>query len=229
MARRQSSEKIGKPGKESHAPLQEQSSVPEAEMASRRKSVETAYTAEYPGLLRIMVAQLAKKTHQNLAVCEERAEEALQETFIRLMSLLHQYDATRPAGPWIRSVAYVVLLEQNPSRKPKREKLAGDMHPDGVVGLEHATRARAPDPAEEFLRQADREDLLRHVDCLSTINAEVLRLMIIEGLDASEVAVRLEVTVETIHVRKSRGLSELRRLVAGANDPAQPKSGEGKP
>jgi RNA polymerase sigma factor (sigma-70 family) len=38
-------------------------------------------------------------------------------------------------------------------------------------------------------------------------------LTVFEGLTAAEAADRLGVSVETIHVRKSRGLSNLRRLI----------------
>jgi len=220
MARRDDPENFQNSSKESSGPLQEPVKVSDAEMARRRQVVEAAYFAEYPRLHRMMVAQLCRKTGQKSSTCQDRVEEALQETFVRLIALLARFDPELPAGPWVRSVAYTVLLEKSPSRRPREEARAGDLHADGMAGLEPAIRAKAPDPTEDFFGKMAVEELRRLADRLVPDQRDAVVLTVFEGFTAAEAAARLVVSVEMIHVRKSRGLYNLRRLMnEGGNGP----------
>ena len=213
MARRDDPENFRNSGKEPPGPLQEPVKVSAAELARRRQVVEAAYFAEYPRLHRMMVALLQRKTSQKRSTCQDRVEEALQETFVRLMRLLSEFDPDHPAGPWVRSVAYIVLLEQSPSRRPREEARAGDLHADGMAGLEPAIRAKVPDPTVDFFGKMAVAELRVLAERLVPDQRDAVVLTVFEGLTAAEAADRLDVSVETIHVRKSRGLSNLRRLI----------------
>ena len=213
MARRDDPENFRNSGKESSGPLQEPVKLSAAEMARRRQVVEAAYSAEYPRLHRMMVAQLCRKTGQKSSTCQDRVEEALQETFVRLMRLLSEFDPDHPAGPWVRSVAYIVLLEQSPGRRPREEARAGDLHADGMAGLEPAIRAKAPDPTEDFFGRVAVAEMRLLAERLGPDKRDAVVLTVFEELSAAEAAARLGVSVDTIHVRKSRGLSDLRNLI----------------
>lgn len=212
MGQRGISEKSNDSGKESPPPLQQTVKVSEAELAVRRQAVEAAYLEEYPRLHRMMMPYLGKKTGQSRSVCEERVVEALQETYIRLMGLLDKFDPNAPAGPWVRSVAYFVLKEQNPARKPKAPALAADLHKDGFAGLEPIIKPWEPSPSDDFFSRAEVNEWRTLADRLPPDQRDAVVLTVFEGLSAGEAAERLKVEVETIHVRKSRGLTNLRKL-----------------
>lgn len=213
MVRRDEPEKSRNSCKEPPGSLQALVKVPAAELARRRRAVETAYTEEYPRLHRMMVAQLCRKTGQRRSVCQDRVEDALQETFVRLMGLLAQFDPDMPAGPWIRSVAYIVLLEQSPGRRPREEARAADLHADGLAGLEQAIRAKAANPTVDFFGRVAVAELRSVADRLGPDQRDAVVLTVFEDFSASEAAARLGVTAETIYVRKARGLSNLRMFI----------------
>ena len=93
------------------------------------------------------------------------------------------------------------------------EARAGDLHADGMAGLEPAIRAKAPDPTVDFFGKMAVAELRVLAERLVPDQRDAVVLTVFEGLTAAEAADRLEVSVETIHVRKSRGLSNLRRLI----------------
>lgn len=225
MARRDEPENSRNSCKEPPGPLQEPVKVPAAELARRRQAVEAAYSDEYPRLHRMMVAQLCRKTGQRRSACQDRVEDALQETFVRLMDLLAQFDPDMPAGPWIRSVAYMVLLEQSPGRRPREEARAGDLHADGLAGLEQAIRAKVPNPTEDFLGRVAVAELRSMADRLGPDQRDAVVLTAFEDFSASEAAARLGVTAETIYVRKARGLANLRMFIKEKDGGPQGRDG----
>lgn len=212
MGRRGNSEKSNDSGKESPPPLQGTVKVSDAELARRRQAVEAAYFEEYPRLHRMMIADLGKRTGKKRSICREKVEDALQETYIRLIRLLPRFNPQTPAGPWVSAVAYVVLKEQNPARRPRAEARAGDLHKDGLAGLEPAIRAKVAKPADDFFSRAEVEEWRVLAGRLTPDQRDAVVLTVFEGLSAGEAAERLGLSVETIHVRKSRGLLALRKL-----------------
>jgi DNA-directed RNA polymerase specialized sigma24 family protein len=78
----------------------------------------------------------------------DKAREAVQETLLRALQKRHEYDPTRPVGPWLHGIMAHVLFEATRSlvRAPAQESADADAWERMVVDP-------APDAAAEVLNR----------------------------------------------------------------------------
>jgi RNA polymerase sigma-70 factor (ECF subfamily) len=143
-----------------------------------------------------------------LAACRDaaRADDLVQETFLRLHRARATYQPGLPVRPWVRGIARRVYLmdRRSSARRGRREDAlaadavaratAGPRHDGERVGLE---RALAGVPAE-----TRRPFLLHHLF----------------GFSFAEIAVRLGIDPGAAKMRSSRARGRLRALLTGGQD-----------
>ena len=133
---------------------------------------------------------------------EERAKDALQETFLRVYAALDRYDPAQPFAPWLLGIARNVALDQR--RKEARRPA------DALTPALAATCAGPSDaPPEGAARREARALVTRAVAALPAPEREVLLLKHVEGLTFEQVAGTLGCSVRTAKYRMRAALDGL--------------------
>lgn len=129
------------------------------------------------------------------------ADDAAQETFVRVFRSLPSYDPARPFGPWIRKIAW------NCGLSVRRDRNAG------VAGLVANDAPEAVDPApgpEESA--AGNEERRRMAGAMAALPAELRTVMVlraVEGLSYAEIALVAGIPAGTVMSRLSRARKRL--------------------
>jgi RNA polymerase sigma-70 factor (ECF subfamily) len=135
-----------------------------------------------------------------VAVREEAALEAVQDSGLRALQKRHEYDSTiGPIRGWLHGIMAKVLFEiarslgrqpaQSPEDSAAWERLAADLRPQAVEAV--------PD------RLAVSEYLAR----LPVEHRRILELRFLDGLSHNEIATRLGISPVNARVRLSRALA----------------------
>ena len=135
------------------------------------------------------------------------ADDATQETFLRVHRSINTFDPTRPLRPWILRIAYNVCLR----RLGKAKK---DMRANDPTELNRFENKHEPDP-EKVMSQAEQGELI--VAALNKIAAQDRALLIMhyrEELSLAEVAQTTGISVNTIKTRMHRARNLLRRILS---------------
>jgi RNA polymerase sigma factor CnrH len=129
-----------------------------------------------------------------------RAEEALEETFVRAFAALGQFDVERPFGPWIKEIARNVVRDaQRAQAAPEAPKAAKD------EAVEDALTA--------LVRREQEETVLDALVELPAREREVLLLRYQRGLTQPETAAELRCSRRTVATLQKNALALLARLV----------------
>jgi RNA polymerase sigma-70 factor (ECF subfamily) len=129
------------------------------------------------------------------------ADDAAQETFVRLFRSLSAYDASRPFAPWLRKIAW------NTSMSVYRDAKAG------VPRVPESEAPEAVDPSPDPSAAAERkQETERVAEAMAGLPAElrtVLVLRAVEGLSYAEIAESTGVPAGTVMSRLSRARDRL--------------------
>jgi RNA polymerase sigma-70 factor (ECF subfamily) len=131
-----------------------------------------------------------------------RAEDALQETFVRALGRLDGVDPDHLRG-WLFTVAYheAMLIR----RKQKTRDTAPLPATDDVAG-------HGPNPYEEVARADQARRMKYLIGRLPAAQQEVIRQRVYEGKPFREIAESLDCPLNTALARMHEGLKRLRRL-----------------
>lgn len=135
----------------------------------------------------------------------EDADDAVQETFLRLYRAMGSFDASRAFEPWLYRIAVNVCRDLSRRRRWKQW-----LSLDGWLaagGSEPATRSHGAS------REAEIQAALAR---LSVRERDPVVLRDIEGLSAAEAARALGVSEGTVRSHASRGRAHLRKLLGGS-------------
>jgi RNA polymerase sigma-70 factor (ECF subfamily) len=139
---------------------------------------------------------------------EAVAEDAFQQTWVRVAERIGRYDASRPFGPWLFRVARNLALDH--LRRVRPESLEERPEPSAPAGGEG-------DPLARAVAQQRRGRVAEALAGLAPLDREVLSLRFEEELALPELAETLGVPVPTAKARLYRALARLReRLVEAA-------------
>jgi RNA polymerase sigma-70 factor (ECF subfamily) len=131
-----------------------------------------------------------------------RAEDALQETFVRALERLAGVDPAHLRG-WLFTVAYhqAILTRRRQKRRPA-----------GRLGERAAVSDRRPGPEQLAEHRDDARRLLRLLEQLPVAQREVIRQRVYEGKPFREIAADLDCPLNTALARMHEGLKRLRLL-----------------
>lgn len=138
----------------------------------------------------------------------ELAQDAVQETFVRVWRFADSLDPDRDLEPWLFRVARNTAYDLN--RKRQRRPQAADADPTPVL---EAVSEHRPDqrPDEAAMAAATMWQVRGAIDELPGGEREVVRLQHLEGYTQPEIADLLGISVGTV---KSRSHRAHRRLAA---------------
>ena len=139
---------------------------------------------------------------------EPMAEDVFQQTWLQVAERIGRYDAARPFGPWLFTVARNLALDQLRRIRPQSLDEAGEPAAPTGIGDDPLARAMA---GQRSSRLADA------VARLAPLDREVLSLRFEAELELPQLAETLGVPVPTAKARLYRALARLRpRLLAHA-------------
>lgn len=129
-------------------------------------------------------------------------EDAVQDTLIAMHEKRHTYDSARPFGPWLAAVARYKWIDR---LRAMKRSAAGELSDQLAVGdHEHAVTS-----------------MIALNDLLTTIKpaqADVIRLVKLEGFSIAEASARTGQTASLVKVNIHRGLGRLIKRVQGYHD-----------
>lgn len=134
------------------------------------------------------------------------AEDASQETFMRVYKYFDRYDPTRPIEPWLSSVAYNVCLQRLAKTKKVPEGADGSWDlPDSSEGGTGTEARVARREAAGLLEGA--------LGSLAAQDRAILHMHYWQGFSTSEVSRATDMPVNTIKTRLFRARNRLREFL----------------
>jgi RNA polymerase sigma-70 factor (ECF subfamily) len=133
---------------------------------------------------------------------KERAEDVLQDAFIKVFKSIHKFEHSGSLEGWIRRIMVNTALDQ--IRKNKKRQKNVELDDDGFFELKQESNA------EEILQA---ESLMKLVQSLPEGYRTVFNLYAIEGYSHKEIAEELGITENTSKSQYSRAKSTLRELL----------------
>jgi RNA polymerase sigma factor (sigma-70 family) len=145
----------------------------------------------------------------------DEAYEAVHEAFIAAWGAIHRYDAERPFGSWIRTIAINKARDRGRRMAVRRFIL-------GSSGLDYGPALIAEDPSlpvdESIIKRQTAERLGDAVSRLPAALKEPLLLTAFEGLTQREVGLILGLSVKTVETRVYRARKILAEALGGTRD-----------
>jgi RNA polymerase sigma-70 factor (ECF subfamily) len=181
-------------------------------LAALAKSGDMAAFEQLVNRYRVIVYRVAR----SITGSHDDADDAAQETFIRLYRSLERYDSQRPFKPWIRRIAH------NTSLNVLRKHKAGGRK----VALEDAGQVVNGGPGpQEIAESADSQRHAREaIEALQPDLRTVLLMRSVEGLSYKEIAQMTGVKIGTVMSRLSRARNHI--LKAMQAEEVLPEGGE---
>jgi len=113
------------------------------------------------------------------------ADDAAQETFVRVYRSLPSYDPARPFGPWLRKIAWNCGLSVRRDGNAGVPRVAEDDAPEAIDP--------APGPEEAA---AGNEERQRVADALAGLPAELRMVMVLRAVEGLKEQAHLAIAVE---------------------------------
>jgi RNA polymerase sigma factor (sigma-70 family) len=129
-------------------------------------------------------------------------DDAVQEVLLALHEKRHTYDPSQPFGPWLAAIARYKWIDRLRAMKlASMEELS-----DELSVRDHGEAVQSARSLEVLL------------DRLKPAQAEVIRLVKLQGLSIEEAAARTGQTISLVKVNIHRGLGRLTSLVQDQTD-----------
>jgi len=153
---------------------------------------------QYQGNVRACLAVRLSNRHE--------AEDLAQETFLVAYRKLKEFDADKPFGPWIRSIAFYLL--RNHWRKHKATPIGGaeelQVLIDEEIGLHYSEKNESDSLAALRICTKKLDDSLK----------QLLHLHYHEELSVRELTEKLQVKHSTMTMRLHRMRDQLRHCIS---------------
>ncbi|HYZ41514.1 MAG TPA: sigma-70 family RNA polymerase sigma factor [Stellaceae bacterium] len=129
-------------------------------------------------------------------------DDAVQDALLALHEKRHTYDPSKPFGPWLAAIARYKWIDRlRAMRADATEEL-----PDDLAVGDHGDGIQNARSLESWL------------DRLKPAQADVIRLVKLQGLSTAEAAERTGQTVSLVKVNIHRGLNRLSAIVLEESD-----------
>lgn len=151
-----------------------------------------------------------------LAGSEARAEDLVQETFLRAWRSRQQYTPGTRAKSWLFTICRNVFLRQE-ERGKRHDEIVDEQAVPGGPGPGPVNpvwvSARASDPEGRFFSSIVDDEVLAAIDALPEEYRTAVVLSDLEDLSYAEIAELMEVPVGTVKSRLFRGRRELQKVL----------------
>ncbi len=137
------------------------------------------------------------------------AEDIFQQTWLRVIEKIRQYDAGRGFEPWLFSIARHLAIDHLRRTRPAS---LDEPRPGG--SWSDAVPSPAPTALDRFLRSERTSLVMRQLERLPAIYREVLTLRFEEEMKIEEIAGLTGLPLGTVKSRLRRALLALREKVA---------------
>ncbi len=133
----------------------------------------------------------------------EIVQDVYQEVLLTFHKARHSYEASRPFGPWLFTVARNSMLDAlaKNRRFVEREIAVEELPETGTVEMDGSLG----------------DELDQALKALPPLNREAIELLKLKGLSLEEAAAQLKITVSALKVRAHRGYRQLREILKGKN------------
>jgi RNA polymerase sigma-70 factor (ECF subfamily) len=129
-------------------------------------------------------------------------DDTVQEVLLAIHEKRHTYDPSRPFGPWLAAIARYKWIDRLRAMKAD----AAEELPDDLAVGDHGDSIQAAQSLDSLLGR------------LKPAQAEVIRLVKLQGLSIAEAAEKTGQTVSLVKVNIHRGLNRLSTIAQGEND-----------
>jgi RNA polymerase sigma-70 factor (ECF subfamily) len=142
----------------------------------------------------------------------DAAQDAVQETYLRVFTRLDSYQPTGKFGAWITRVALNEALMMR--RRMRGDTISLEEAGDDALSVEETAASETP-TADQFVEAAHARALIEHaIDALPENFRTVFILRAVEGLDVRETAECLDINAATVRTRLFRAQRQLRTLLS---------------
>ncbi len=138
------------------------------------------------------------------------ASALVNTAFMKLLHSLDRYDGQRPFGPWMRTLAVRVAIDQHRAEVQRQEWLVGDEWPSNAE----------PEVSAEIVDQLDVEHIERALATLPEVERMVFNLFAVEGFSHEEIGAELGFTARTSRRLLHRSKESLQKMLI-SSAPAQ--------
>jgi RNA polymerase sigma-70 factor (ECF subfamily) len=143
----------------------------------------------------------------------QEAEDAVQETFMRVFVNLERYDEAQKFSTWIFRIATNLCIDRLRKRK-QTYSLDADL-PDGDGNDWHAMlEGNEPTPEKQLVVSETREQVREAIDSLPEKYKSVVVLRYLHDMSLQEIGDVLDMPVTTVKTRVHRGREFLRGKLA---------------
>ncbi|WP_442602760.1 RNA polymerase sigma factor SigW [Paenibacillus sp. KN14-4R] len=178
----------------------------ETRLAKLARSGDRLAFAELVDLYKDKIYHLAYRMLGN----KQEAEDAVQETFLRLYTNLHRYDETQKFSTWIFRIATNLCIDRLRKRKPVYS-LDADM--DGGEGNDfYAMMPSNEETPEKQVIVSETQQLIRKaIETMPEKYKSIVILRYLQDMSLQEISDVLDMPVTTIKTRLHRGRDYLRK------------------
>ena len=164
-------------------------------------------TEAFDELVREHRGSLYRHAYKRL-LCNESAEDAVQETLVRAYRALPNFSGEYRLGPWLHRIMQNVCVDEANRRKKDADKT-------GRVAALPTTRMDSPSVEDELYLNFDDTELQDAIGDLSGPYREALVDRFVHEMDYDEVAKKTGVTEQNARARVSRAKSVMRAALKG--------------
>jgi RNA polymerase sigma-70 factor (ECF subfamily) len=140
----------------------------------------------------------------------EMAEDASQETFLKVYQNLARYDCDRSFATWLLSIAAHHCIDR--LRRRRFIPVSIDGHDEGQMDIPDRS---APDPEAETVRRGEREDLHACLQSLDPTDRAAIIMRYWQDCSEAEIAAALQLTIPAVKSRLHRARRQLAGLWEG--------------
>ena len=135
------------------------------------------------------------------------AEDLAQETFLRTLRAIGQYQYPRPFKPWLYAIATNLARDYYKQAEIRHADSAGDVEADS-----EASR-HGSGPEDQVIAEMEARNVAAAIGALPAHQREAVILRYYQDLSLAEIAETLGVPVGTVKSRLSLGLRRLRAIL----------------
>ncbi|MNJ37626.1 RNA polymerase sigma factor YlaC [compost metagenome] len=147
-----------------------------------------------------------------------KAEDIVQETFIRLIRHLREHGGMEQLRAWLYKVALNLCRDYWRSASFRSENTAAEEMPDDADP--------APGAEELLERQETAKQIAATLEYLPDIQQEVVRMRFFHDLKLQEIAELLEIPLSSVKSHLYGALRKLKRVLVKGSDISLPQTGE---